>query len=163
MHVTIERELEVQLVLSPVRSIPVPTMFRYCTADPYAVHLMFHAGSSAPVEWTFARELLVEGALRPAGHGDVRVWPGTSPGRTVIFLALSSPEGDALLRAPQTPVSAWLERTLRLVPSGTEGEAAGEDDPGWEEELRVLLAGPAEGLHPGGAARPSEESGEPGA
>ncbi|MGV9240854.1 SsgA family sporulation/cell division regulator, partial [Streptomyces nigra] len=37
-------------------------------------------------------------------------------------------DGDALLEAPAAPVSAWLERTLRVVPPGTEGEQLGIDD-----------------------------------
>ncbi|MDT0307841.1 SsgA family sporulation/cell division regulator [Streptomyces sp. DSM 44917] len=122
MHTTIERELDLALVLSPARSVPVPALLRYRTDDPFAVHATFHLGSEAPVHWAFARELLVEGVFRPAGQGDVRVWPGKAEGRSVIWLSLCSPDGDALLYAPAAPVSAWLERTLRLVPPGTEGE-----------------------------------------
>ena len=44
------------------------------------------------------------------------------------LMALSSPDGDALLEAPSSPVSAWLERTLRVVPPGTEHEQLGMDD-----------------------------------
>lgn len=43
-------------------------------------------------------------------------------------MALSSPGGEALLEAPAAPVSAWLERTLRVVPPGSEGEQPGFDD-----------------------------------
>jgi hypothetical protein len=43
-------------------------------------------------------------------------------------MALSSPDGDALLEAPTAQVSAWLERTLRAVPPGSEGEQLGLDD-----------------------------------
>jgi hypothetical protein len=52
-----------------------------------------------------------------------------------VLLSLSSPDGDALLEAPAAQVSAWLERTLRVVPPGTEGEQLGLDD-----ELAELLA-----------------------
>ncbi|NEE20451.1 SsgA family sporulation/cell division regulator, partial [Streptomyces sp. SID7499] len=61
----VERELELKLVLSPERSIPVPARLTYRTNDPYAVHIAFHIGSESPVHWTFARELLVEGVFRP--------------------------------------------------------------------------------------------------
>lgn len=61
MHTVVERELELKLVLSPERSIPVPARLSYRTEDPYAVHITFHIGSDHPVNWTFARELLVEG------------------------------------------------------------------------------------------------------
>lgn len=128
MHTIVERELELKLVLSPERSIPVPARLTYRTDDPYAVHITFHLGSDQPVDWTFARELLVEGVFRPCGHGDVRVWPTKMDGRSMILMALSSPDGDALLEAPAAAVSAWLERTLRVVPPGSEPERLGIDD-----------------------------------
>ncbi|MET7481173.1 SsgA family sporulation/cell division regulator [Streptomyces sp. NPDC005648] len=129
MHYTVvERELELKLILSPERGIPVPARLSYRTDDPYAVHISFHINSEHPVNWTFARELLVEGVFRPCGHGDVRVWPTKTDGRSVVLMALSSPDGDALLEAPSVQVSAWLERTLRVVPPGTEGEQLGIDD-----------------------------------
>nr|WP_234334928.1 SsgA family sporulation/cell division regulator [Streptomyces sp. NRRL S-118] len=134
-HTAVERELELTLVLSPERSIPVPARLTYRTDDPYAVHITFHVGSEHPVNWTFARELLVEGVFRPCGHGDVRIWPTTLDGRGVVLMALSSPDGDALLEAPAMAVSAWLERTLRVVPPGAESEQLGLDD-----ELAELLA-----------------------
>ncbi|MEW2138979.1 SsgA family sporulation/cell division regulator [Streptomyces sp. NPDC005409] len=127
LHPVIERELELKLVLSPERSIPVPARLLYLTDDPYAVHITFHTGSSAPVNWTFARELLVEGVFRPSGQGDVRIWPTKTDGKAVLCMALSSPDGDALLEAPAGAVSAWLERTLRLVPPGTEAGRLGLD------------------------------------
>ncbi|MFJ3229465.1 SsgA family sporulation/cell division regulator [Streptomyces sp. NPDC086787] len=129
MHCTVvERELEVRLVLSPEHSVPVPARLGYRTADPYAVQVTFHVNSAQPVNWTFARELLVEGVFRECGQGDVRVWPARVAGRGVIVMALSSPDGEALLEAPSAQVSAWLERTLRVVPPGTEGERLGMDD-----------------------------------
>ncbi|WP_415952058.1 SsgA family sporulation/cell division regulator [Streptomyces sp. KLOTTS4A1] len=131
----VERELELRLVLSPERSIPVPARLTYRTDDPYAVHVTFHVNTDQPVNWTFARELLVEGVFRPCGHGDVRIWPTKVEGRSVVLMALSSPDGDALLEAPSTAVSAWLERTLRVVPPGAETDQLGID-----EGLAELLA-----------------------
>ncbi|MGA4849116.1 SsgA family sporulation/cell division regulator [Streptomyces sp. G5(2025)] len=128
MHSVVERELEIKLVLSPERAVAVPARLTYRTDDPYAVHIAFHIGSEHPVHWTFARELLVEGVFRPCGHGDVRVWPTKVDGRGVVLMALSSPDGDALLEAPASAVSAWLERTLRVVPPGSETEQLGIDD-----------------------------------
>ncbi|MFC8920605.1 SsgA family sporulation/cell division regulator [Streptomyces sp. NPDC047821] len=127
-HTVVERELELTLVLSPERSIPVPALLAYRTDDPYAVHITFHIGSDHPVHWTFARELLVEGVFRPCGHGDVRIWPTTLDGQAVVLMALSSPDGDALLEVPAEQVSAWLERTLRVVPPGSEPRQLGLDD-----------------------------------
>lgn len=134
MDTTVEREVEMKLVLSPERSVPVPARLSYRSEDPYAVHVTFHIGSEHPVHWTFARELLVEGVFRPSGQGDVRVWPTRIAERDVICMALSSPDGDALLEAPSMALSAWLERTLRLVPPGHEREALGI-----EEGLDALL------------------------
>ncbi|MGW3723686.1 SsgA family sporulation/cell division regulator [Streptomyces sp. NPDC000851] len=128
MHTVVERELEMRLVLSPERSVPVAARLGYRSDDPYAVHITFHIDSDQPVNWTFARELLVEGVFRPCGRGDVRVWPSKANGRSVVLIALSSPDGDALLQAPAAQVSAWLERTLRVVPPGSEGAQLGLDD-----------------------------------
>ncbi|MGW0146962.1 SsgA family sporulation/cell division regulator [Streptomyces sp. NPDC003333] len=126
--VVVERELELRLILSPERSVPVPARLGYHSDDPYAVHVTFHITSAQPVHWTFSRDLLIEGVFRPCGHGDVRVWPTKSEGRAVVLMALSSPDGDALLEAPAGQVSAWLERTLRAVPPGTEAGQLGIDD-----------------------------------
>ncbi|SNS99519.1 SsgA family sporulation/cell division regulator [Actinacidiphila glaucinigra] len=139
MHTVVERELEMHLVLSPERSVAVPARLAYRSADPFAVHITFHIGSDCPVNWTFARELLVEGVFRPSGHGDVRIWPTKTDGRSVICMALSSPDGTALLEASPHPVAAWLERTLRAVPPGTELDHLSMD-----ERLDELLA-PAAG------------------
>ncbi|MFJ6460246.1 SsgA family sporulation/cell division regulator [Streptomyces sp. NPDC091387] len=135
MHTVVERELELKLVLSPERSIPVPARLTYRTQDPYAVHITFHIGSDTPVYWTFARDLLVEGVFRPCGHGDVRIWPTKVDGRGIICVALTSPDGNALLEVPSAAVAAWMERTLRVVPPGTESERLGID-----EGLAELLA-----------------------
>lgn len=158
MKTVIERELELQLVLSSECSVAVPARLSYGDDDPYAVHVSFHINSAQPVHWTFARELLVEGVFRPCGHGDVRIWPTKVEGRGVICMALTSPDGDALLEAPSAPVAAWLERTLRAVPPGTEADLLGLD-----EGLRLLLAPtPVDDLYLSDPW-PSDESGEPGA
>jgi hypothetical protein len=144
MHTVVERELELGLVLSPDSSIPVPALLEYRTDDPYAVHITFHIGSNCPIHWTFARELLLEGVFRPSGEGDVRVWPITSGGNGVLCMALSSPGGYALLEAPITAVAAWLERTLYVVPAGTEPALLALDD-----ALNELLApAPSDELWP---------------
>ncbi|WP_078901057.1 SsgA family sporulation/cell division regulator [Actinacidiphila yeochonensis] len=161
MQNVVERELEMRLVLSPERSIPVPARLSYRTDDPFAVHITFHIGSAAPVDWTFARELIVEGVFRPCGSGDVRIWPTKADGRAVLCLALSSPDGDALLEAPAPQVAAWLERTLRAVPPGTEHEQLSIEDaltrllaPAAGDEV-WLRGRPTPPRRPGGPARPA--------
>ncbi|MFG2225502.1 SsgA family sporulation/cell division regulator [Streptomyces sp. NPDC048644] len=158
MHTVVERELELGLVVSAERSVPVPARLTYRTDDPYAVHVTFHIGSDAPVNWTFARELLVEGVFRPCGHGDVRVWPTKLDGRSLVCMALSSPDGDALLEAPAAAVSAWLERTLRVVPPGSEQEHLGIDK-GLSELLTLATRDDPWPADPWSA----DESSEPGA
>lgn len=128
MHTVVESELELNLVLSPEHSVPVPARLSYRADDPFAVHVAFHVGSEAPVNWTFARDLLVEGVFRPSGHGDVRIWPTKVEGRSVVCLALSSPDGSALVEAPAGPIGAWLEHTLDAVAPGTEAGRLGLDD-----------------------------------
>ncbi|MFF9482598.1 SsgA family sporulation/cell division regulator [Streptomyces sp. NPDC014733] len=158
MHSVVERELELGLVVSPEQSVPVPARLAYRTDDPYAVHITFHIGSDAPVNWTFARELLVEGVFRPCGHGDVRVWPTKVDGRSLVCLALSSPDGEALLEAPAAAVSAWLERTLRVVPPGSEQEHLGMDK--GLSELLAMATGDAPWA---GEPWPSDETPDAGA
>ncbi|MEW2548398.1 SsgA family sporulation/cell division regulator [Streptomyces sp. NPDC047002] len=138
----VERELDIELVLSPEHSVAVPARLTYRTADPYAVHIAFHIHSQNPVHWTFARELLVEGVFRPCGHGDVRIWPTRVSGHSVISLALTSPDGDALLQAPLGALYQWLEHTLRVVPPGTETDRLGLD----EALLALLAPTPADDL-----------------
>jgi len=159
MHEVVERELELTLVLSPERGVPVPARLSYRSDDPFAVHIVFHVGSAAPVSWTFARELLIEGVFRACGEGDVRAWPVRTGARAVLCMALRSPDGDALLEAPLGAVSSWLERTLRVVAPGREGEVLDMDG-----ELSGLCAsapadeGPAAG--PCQGPWTSEETGE---
>ncbi|MET7637690.1 SsgA family sporulation/cell division regulator [Streptomyces sp. NPDC005438] len=136
MSKVIQSELELVLVLSPESSVKVPARLTYRVEEPFAVQVTFHTTSRQPVHWTFARELLIEGVFRPSGAGDVRVWPARERARELLFLALSSPEGDALLELPMMEVSRWLERTLRAVPAGTESDHLGLD-----EALNALLRG----------------------
>ncbi|WP_328386591.1 SsgA family sporulation/cell division regulator [Streptomyces sp. NBC_00400] len=161
MHTVVERELELGLVLSPERSVPVPARLTYRTDDPYAVHIAFHIGSHSPVRWTFARELLVEGVFRPCGDGDVRVWPTKLDGRSLVCIELDSPDGRALLETPAPAVSGWLERTLRVVPPGSE-QGHLDLDKGLSDLLAMAPTEAADDQRPGGP-RPSEEPPGPGA
>jgi len=116
---TVTCELRLRLLVSGDAALPVPAALRYDVADPYAVHATFHAAGDT-VEWVFARELLAAGLQGTAGLGDVRVWPSTDAGLDVVFVSLSSPEGQALLEAPARALAGFLERTHRAVPAGAE-------------------------------------------
>jgi len=93
----------------------------YTAADPYAVRLAFHPGVDAPVEWVIARELLTGGLDTYTGAGDVRVWPAEDD-EPVVYIALTSPSGNALFEAPRQVISDFVTSTARIVPLG--GESA---------------------------------------
>ncbi|MFC9165588.1 SsgA family sporulation/cell division regulator [Streptomyces fungicidicus] len=120
MDTTVTCELHLRLILSNESSLPVRASLRYDTADPYAVHAAFHTGTEEAVEWVFARELLTAGLHRPAGIGDVQLWPCRSHGLDVVCIALNSEEGKALLHAPARVLESFLERSAAAVPPGTE-------------------------------------------
>ena len=67
---TVEVETSLRLVAPDATALPVRASLRYDPADPYAVHVLFHAetASGETVSWSFARELLVTGLDEPAGH-----------------------------------------------------------------------------------------------
>lgn len=111
-------DYEISLVLSPRWVMPLRAHFTYRADDPYAARLDFFLNARDSVRWTFARELLTTGTVRPAGYADVRLWP-TDDG-TRVRLCLESQQGTALFEVPLIPLSEWLERTYRLVPPGQE-------------------------------------------
>jgi hypothetical protein len=119
---TVTRELTVQLVAPGDGSISLPVVLHYDVADPFAVHATFRTGQGDGVSWVFARELLTLGVHRPAGDGDVRVWPSWSAGAEVIFIGLTSPDGEALLQAPTRQLVDFLGRTYAVCPQGQERE-----------------------------------------
>ena len=118
-HVDVEASVQLRLVVADADAVPLPVSLRYCATDPYAVRAVF-SGDGMEVEWVFARDLLAEGLHRPTGTGDVRVWPSRSHGQGVVCIALSSPEGEALLEAPARALESFLKRTDAAVPPGTE-------------------------------------------
>jgi Streptomyces sporulation and cell division protein, SsgA len=116
----------------------VPSVFSYDPADPFAVRISF--GTAGPsgrpdgVVWLVARELLQTGLERPAGDGDVRVWPAASSA-DALFLHLRAPSGEALFELSRATLSAFLRETAAVVPVGAESSAVDLDD-----ELAALLS-----------------------
>src|ERR1051326_4391410 len=110
---TVEVETSLRLVAPDSTALAVRASLRYDPADPYAVHVLFHAESAGgeAVSWSFARELLVTGLDEPAGIGDVRVWPWNTPRGEFVALALSSPDGNALFEVPRSVLVRFLRRT----------------------------------------------------
>jgi hypothetical protein len=94
--------------------------FSFDPADPYAVTMKLEARSGS-VTWTFARELLAEGLFRPAGDGDVQVWPCLSnTGEAVVIVELCSPDGTALLQTSSRAVQRFVTTIYDAVPEGEE-------------------------------------------
>jgi len=114
-------ELELKLVLTAERSVTVSALLDYAAHEPYSVRATFRT-SEGDVNWVFARDLLAEGIRKPAGDGDIAVWPSKTNGIDVMCLSLSSPSGQALMEAPRAEVQDFLARTYSVVPAGTEAE-----------------------------------------
>ena len=96
-------------------------------------------GETGPVDdggisWLLSRELLQAGLDRPAGDGDVRLWPVHAEA-DVVYLHLRAPSGEALFELTRATVAAFLRQTEALVPSGTEGALLDLD-----HELQALLS-----------------------
>lgn len=105
--------------------------FNYNPADPWAVTMTLST-LAGPVEWTFARDLLIEGQYEPTGDGDVHVWPCLSAcGEAVVIVELDSPSGESLLQFPTRAVQDFVLASLETVPQGA--EAADVDS--WLVEL----------------------------
>ncbi len=94
--------------------------FNYNPADPWAVTMTLST-LAGPVEWTFARDLLIEGQYEPTGDGDVHVWPCLSAcGEAVVIVELDSPSGESLLQFPTRAVQDFVYASLETVPQGAE-------------------------------------------
>ncbi|WP_129669428.1 SsgA family sporulation/cell division regulator [Phytoactinopolyspora endophytica] len=122
-HSTVSHPIMLRLLTGTPDPSPLPADFEYSIHDPLSVTVAFGTNSDAPVRWVFARDLLSEGLDGQAGIGDVTVSPVGSPnGIPAIEIRLSSPDGDAFLRAPADAIEEFLAETWRLVPPGTESQ-----------------------------------------
>ena len=120
--VTVSAELGLSLVVPEHGAVPLVASLDYCADDPYAIKMSFHVGTDEPVEWIFARELLASGIERPAGEGDVKVWPEDFDGADILNIALESPFGEAHFEAPLSATAEFLRSTYGIIPAGTEGD-----------------------------------------
>ena len=96
----------------------------YDRLDPFAVKVTF-AEANAPAElavtWVMARDLLFESTFRPSGEGDVHAWPAVDDdGAHVVGLLLCSPDGEALVEVNLPGLMSFLDRTMEMVPQGSE-------------------------------------------
>ena len=128
-------QMNMEFVDTEGMSTPLDAEFEYNATDPYAVSILFK-GEPAPVRWTFARDLLIEGFYEPTGDGDVHVWPCLSTdGRAVVILELISPSGEVLIQVSSRELSRFLQRMVSAVPRGAEADLLDFDD-----ELISLLS-----------------------
>ena len=111
----------------------LPVTLLYRTTDPYEVTITI---GTDHIEWKLGRELLQAGTERPAGDGDIRLWPCRQAPGDHLFLHLSPPSGQALLELPRTAVLEFLRKTELLVPTGTEAAVFSID-----AEMKALLDG----------------------
>ena len=125
----------------PTSWTEVPALLLYDVGDPYAVRIAFGdtteddaADPDGAITWLLSRELLQAGLDRPAGDGDVRLWPARATA-DVLYLHLRAPSGEALFEVSSASVAAFLRSTEALVPLGEESARLGLDD-----ELEVLLS-----------------------
>jgi hypothetical protein len=125
-------------LIGPRSWTEVPATLSYEAADPFAVRITFGETGAGEAEqgvtWLVGRELLRAGLERPAGDGDVRVWPASATA-DVLFLHLRAPSGEALFEFSRAALAAFLRQTELLVPTGSEAAALDLDD-----ELTALLS-----------------------
>jgi hypothetical protein len=124
MHETVQAEVSMTFLVSTDLSFRIPVGLRYDSEDPYAVEIVFHLPGDAPVRWTFARELLLDGLSKPSGEGDVHIAPPSPERLSDVFITLRVGDERALFRAGAAPLVAFLDRTDRLVQFGEEAAAS---------------------------------------
>ncbi|ARF58558.1 SsgA family sporulation/cell division regulator [Streptomyces gilvosporeus] len=120
MSTVIEQAVQARLITAAPQSRAIPAALRYDRTDPLAVHLAFPPAASldgAEVVWTFGRDLLAEGLRRPAGAGDVRIWPCGIDGAVVEFHAAG---GMAVVQFAARDLRLFLSRSYAVVEKGGE-------------------------------------------
>jgi hypothetical protein len=130
--------LTLQLI-GPRSWTDVPAVLSYRVDDPFAVRITFgDTGTGDDVDgcvvWLVGRDLLQVGLERPAGDGDVRVWPAAAAS-DILFLHLRAPSGEALFELSRATLATFLRQTEALVPAGSETTVLDLDD-----ELAALLS-----------------------
>lgn len=101
---------------------PVRSRWTYRADQPFTVTAAFQTERDRWVEWSFSRDLLVEGLTGPAGVGDVRMHPEYERGLSMLVVEIESPEGYAELELDHEGVSSFLDATAKIVPLGEESD-----------------------------------------
>ncbi len=117
---TVTELVTLELIDATGAATPLETELSYDPRDPFAVTATFNT-IAGHVRWTFGRDLLIGGLYEPTGDGDVHVWPCLDDeARSVIIIELCSPDGEALVQARTSDITAFVERMTRSVAPGTE-------------------------------------------
>ena len=95
---------------------PVSAEFRYQRRDPLAVEMRLSIARNPPVSWMFGRDLLIEGLRRPAGVGDVRIYPVHES----VIIELRSAAGKAVLLSYLPDIEGFVQHIVSAVPVGAE-------------------------------------------
>ncbi|SDZ40034.1 Streptomyces sporulation and cell division protein, SsgA [Amycolatopsis xylanica] len=109
-----------QFVLLNDSTTPVLSRLSYHADEPFAVTVAFRTERGRWVEWTFARDLLVDGLVEPAGLGDVRIRPDLVQDEELIILEIESPDGYASFELERADIERFLAASYELVPLGAE-------------------------------------------
>ena len=106
-----------EMILISDASLPaVNAEMRYHCDDPFAIQLLLSVDQSPAICWIFGRELLMTGVRMPTGIGDVQVYP-THDG---VIIELRSGDTAAKLLAHIPDITDFTDRSLQIVPLGTE-------------------------------------------
>lgn len=101
---------------------PVLSRLSYVANEPFAINIAFRTERGRWVEWTFARELLVQGLTEPTGIGDVRVRPDLAGDDDLLVLEIESPDGYALVEIDREDVERFLDAAAGVIPLGRESD-----------------------------------------
>jgi hypothetical protein len=122
---TLRAQVRMHLLAPGKQDIDVPTELVYRSHDPYAVEMVFNPAGKPPAAWTFSRDLVTEGLIRPAGTGDVRIWSDppellTPDSNRCVHISLEAPDGHAHLAAQREDIEEFITATRKIVPPGRE-------------------------------------------
>jgi hypothetical protein len=110
---------------------PVQACLSWSPTDPVAVTVdFFNPASGDTTTWRWARDLLANGALAPAGVGDVRIAPVDDE----LRITLSPPSGHADFAVDADVICEFLDETYAQIPGGSEFDGVDVE----AELLRVL-------------------------
>ncbi|MTD57086.1 SsgA family sporulation/cell division regulator [Amycolatopsis pithecellobii] len=99
---------------------PVFSRWTYVAGDPYVVTLAFRTERGHWIDWSFARDLLIDGLEEPAGLGDVRVRPDLAFTDDMLVIELESPDGYGIVEMRRQDVERFVDATCQVVAPGTE-------------------------------------------